>query len=104
MKIQKPLSRRAILKSGLIAGSLLPLVGLMGGTVAAADAPDLDVGDPTAKALGYVTKSAKPGQECSGCMQFVGKPGDAKGGCNIFPGKRVAGGGWCLSYVKKAGT
>jgi hypothetical protein len=104
MNKAKSVSRRTIIKGGLAAGALLPLVDLLVRSAVAADAPDLDPADPTAKALGYVTKSAKPGQECSGCLQFVGKPGDAKGGCNIFPGKKVAGGGWCLSYVKKAGT
>jgi hypothetical protein len=104
MTTQKSLSRRALIKGGLCAGALLPVVGLFVTASARAAAATLDPADPTAKALGYVTKSAKPGQICSGCAQFVGKSGDATGGCNIFPGKVVSGGGWCMSYVKKPGT
>jgi hypothetical protein len=101
MNTQKPLSRRALIKGGLIVGALLPVANLFINKSLAAASTDLDVADPVAKSLGYVTKSAKPGQQCSGCVQFVGKAGDATGGCNIFPGKRVAGGGWCVSYAKK---
>lgn len=98
------LTRRTLIQACLLSGAMLPMTGLLAGRSAAADLPDLDTADPTAKALGYVTRSKTPGQECSGCTQFVGKPGDATGGCNIFPGKRVAGAGWCLSYVKRAGV
>ncbi len=104
MKNRTTMSRRSLIKNGLLAGGLLPVASLLCNVPAYADAPLLDTADPTAKALGYVVKSAKPGQECSGCAQFVGKAGDAAGGCNIFPGKRVVGAGWCLSYVKKPGT
>jgi hypothetical protein len=101
MNMQKPISRRALVKGSLIAGSLFPVMGLFVNASAFAADPALDVNDPSAKALGYVTKTAKPGQQCSGCVQFVGKESDATGGCKIFPGKSVAGSGWCLSYVKK---
>jgi hypothetical protein len=104
MNTQKSLSRRALIKGSLCAGALLPVAGLFINTLATAAGTNLDPADPTAEALGYVTKSAKPGQICSGCTQFVGKSGDASGGCNIFPGKVVNGSGWCMSYVKKPGT
>ena len=104
MNSPKTVSRRAVVKGTLIAGALLPVAALLRSTPAVAAAPPLDPADPTAKSLGYVTKTAKPGQICSGCVQFVGKPGDATGGCNIFPGKSVAGQGWCMSYMKKPGT
>jgi hypothetical protein len=90
-----------MIKAGMLAGAVLPLAGLVASRAAAADLPDVDAADPTAKALGYVAKSAKPGLDCAGCAQFVGKAGDAYGGCKIFPGKRVAGTGWCSAYVKK---
>jgi len=101
MDTRNVLTRRSIIQAGLIAGAMLPMAALVAGRAAAAEMPDLDGADPTAKALGYVTKSAKPGQDCTGCAQFVGKAGDATGGCKIFPGKRVAGAGWCSAYVKK---
>ncbi len=100
----KALTRREIIRTGILAGALLPVAGLVAGRAVAADLPDLDVADPTAKALGYVLKSVKAGQDCTGCAQFVGKTGDATGGCKIFPGKRVAGAGWCSAYVKKTGA
>jgi High potential iron-sulfur protein len=101
MNMQKPISRRALVKGGLIAGSLFPVVGIFVNASAFAESPALDPNDPSAKSLGYVIKSAKPGQECTNCVQFVGKASAATGGCNIFPGKTVAGGGWCMSYAKK---
>jgi hypothetical protein len=64
----------------------------------------LDPSDPTAKTLGYVTKSAKPDQQCGNCAQFQGKSGDSQGLCTLFPGKSVASGGWCMSWVKKLAT
>jgi len=74
----------------------------------------LDPADPSAKALGYVTNTAKvdaaanpthkPDQTCGNCAQFQGKPGDAEGGCNIFAGKSVARTGWCKVWAKKPGA
>jgi hypothetical protein len=59
---------------------------------------------PTAKTLGYVTKSAKPDQQCDNCSQFQEKSGDSQGVCALFPGKPVASGGSCMSWVKKLAT
>ncbi len=53
------ISRRAIIKGGLIAGALVPAFGLMGNSAVAAGLPPLDPNDPTAKALGFVTDSTK---------------------------------------------
>jgi hypothetical protein len=104
MNTTTTMTRRTLIKAGICAGTLLPVVGMVAGRAAAADLVDIGPADPTAKALGYVAKSAKPGQDCAGCAQFVGNAGDAAGGCKIFPGKRVAGAGWCSAYVKKPGT
>jgi hypothetical protein len=112
--MQGKISRRAIVKSGLIAGALIPAVGLISNTAAAAGLPPLDPKDPTAQALGYTSDATKvdakanstykPNQKCSTCAQFQGKAGDASGGCNIFAGKSVSAGGWCKVWAQKPGA
>jgi hypothetical protein len=108
--MQSKISRRALVKGGLIAGALIPAMGLMSGSAAAT----LDPKDPTAQALGFVTDAKKvdaaanatykPNQKCSTCAQFLGKAGDASGGCNIFPGKSVPAAGWCKVWAQKPGA
>jgi hypothetical protein len=112
--MQSKISRRALVKGGLIAGALIPAMGLLSGSAAAADLPALDPKDPTAQALGFVTDAKKvdaaanatykPNQKCSTCAQFLGKAGDASGGCNIFPGKSVPAAGWCKVWAQKPGA
>ena len=87
------ITRRALVKGGLIA--------IWVGSNASAGSAALDPSDPTAKALGYVTKSAKPDQKCGICNQFQGKAGDAQGPCTVFAGKTVVSDGWCMGWVKK---
>jgi hypothetical protein len=99
--MNRNVTRRTLAKAALGAAALVPAARLLVGTAAFADAPAVDPSDPTAKALGYVTKSAKPGSMCSNCAQFQGKAGDATGPCTIFPGKSVSSGGWCMSWAKK---
>jgi len=104
--MQDKMSRRSLVKKGLLASAALPALGLMARASLAADLPALDPADPTAKALGFATDAAKapgakPNQKCSTCQQFQGKPGDASGGCNIFAGKSVPAGGWCMVWVQK---
>jgi hypothetical protein len=99
--MNKNMTRRALVKSSLITGALVPVVGLFINRVASGAPAPLDPSDPTAKALGYVTKSAKPDQTCDNCSQYKGVAGDSQGSCIIFPGKSVTAGGWCLSWVKK---
>ena len=104
------ISRRAGIKGGLIAGALVPALGMIG-PAEAADLPALDPADPTAKALGFAIDSSKvdaasnpthkADQKCSTCAQYQGKAGDARGGCNIFAGKSVPAGGWCRVWAKK---
>jgi len=111
--MQQKISRRALVKGGLIAGALVPAIGLIGRTAEAAATP-LDPNDPMAKALGYVTDATKvnaaanptykAGQKCTTCAQYTGKAGDATGGCNIFPGHSVTAGGWCKSWAAKPGA
>jgi hypothetical protein len=109
--MQRKISRRAIVKGGLIAGAFIPAIGLMANSAAAAGLPALDPKDPTAQALGYTTDASKVDatanptykstQKCSTCAQFQGKAGDASAGCNIFAGKSVVAGGWCKVWAAK---
>ncbi|HEX4153814.1 MAG TPA: high-potential iron-sulfur protein [Steroidobacteraceae bacterium] len=109
--MQRKISRRAIVKGSLLAGALIPALGLIG-TAAEADAmTPLDPSDPQAKALGFVTDTTKvnaaaypthkPSQKCGTCAQYQGKPGSTSGGCNIFVGHTVPVGGWCSVWVQK---
>ena len=96
--MQHKISRRAMVKRSLLAGTLMPAFGLIGNAEAAGMTP-LDPNDPQAKALGFVTDASKvsasaeptfkPSQKCGTCAQFQGKAGDATGGCNIFVGHTV---------------
>ena len=99
--MNRTITRRALVKGCLVAGALVPVAGLFN-TAAYGDSPALDPSEPTAKALNYVTKSAKADATCGNCSQFQGKAGDAMGPCAIFPGKSVASAGWCSGWVKKA--
>jgi len=106
------ISRRALVKSGLIAGALVPAIGIIGNNAGAAALPPLDPNDPTAKALGFVTDASKvsasanptfkPNQKCSTCAQYQGKPSDTSAGCNIFAGHSVPAGGWCKVWAQKS--
>ena len=51
------ITRRALVKGGLIAGALLPIAGLFISGAAYADLPALDPSDPAARGRDYVTKS-----------------------------------------------
>ncbi len=107
------ISRRALVKSGLIAGALVPAIGLIGSNASAA-LPPLDPNDPTAKGLAFVTDATKvnaganptykPNQKCNNCAQYQGKPTDPVAGCNLFPGHSVPAGGWCKAWAQKPGA
>jgi hypothetical protein len=109
--MQRKISRRSLVKGGLIAGALLPTLSLTSGNASAAALPPLDPNDPTAKALGFVNDASKvdtktypmfkAGQKCGTCAQFQGKPGDATAACTIFAGKSVPQGGWCQVWAQK---
>jgi len=111
--MQSKISRRSIVKGGLIAGALLPAIGLVPRDVVAAALPPLDPKDPSAAALHFVADATKvvaaanptykPSQKCANCAQYQGKAGDASAGCNIFAGKSVPAGGWCMVWVQKSG-
>jgi hypothetical protein len=101
MKMHGNITRRALVRGGLIAGALVPIAGLFMNTTAYGGSPALDPSDPTAKALGYVTKSTKPDAYCGNCAQYQAQAGDATGPCALFPGKSVASAGWCSGWAKK---
>jgi hypothetical protein len=112
--MQSKISRRAIVKSGLIAGTFIPAIGLVANSAGAAGLAPLDPKDPTAQALGFVTDASKvdtaanptfkPTQKCSTCAQYQGKPTDPTAGCNIFAGKSVPAGGWCKVWAQRPGA
>lgn len=79
------------------------LVGLSFGGISlkAAAAEQVDPENPQAKALQYVHKSAKDGQNCAKRMLIQGNAGDAWRPCGIFPGKLVNAEGWCAAWAKK---
>jgi high potential iron-sulfur protein len=109
--MQHKMTRRAMVKGSLIAGALVPTIGLIGNAAVAADPTPLDPNDPTAKALGFVPDASKvsaasnptykAGSKCSTCAQYTGKPSDASGPCNIFAGHTVPAGGWCSVWAAK---
>jgi High potential iron-sulfur protein len=105
------ITRRAVIKSGLLAGTIVPVLGLIGNPASAApDLSPLDPKDPTAVTLGFYNDSTKvdaganpryaAGQKCANCEQFQGKPSDVRGGCVLFPGKSVPAAGWCNVWRK----
>jgi len=107
--MQHKMTRRAMVKGSLLAGALVPAIGLIGTAAEATALTPLDPSDPTAKALGFVTdanKAAsnpahKAGSKCATCAQYQGKPSDASGPCTIFVGHTVPSGGWCSSWAAK---
>ena len=109
--MQRKISRRSIVKNGLIAGAILPVAGLVSRGAGAAALPPLDPSDPTAKALAFTTDASKvdsktyptfkAGQKCGTCAQYQGKAADATADCTIFAGKSVPQGGWCQVWAQK---
>ena len=114
--MQSKITRRAIVKSGLMASAIVPAFGLICDTAAAAaaaataDLPALDPKDPQAMTLSFINDTTKVNaalnpthtadQTCANCQQFQGKRTDARGGCVLFPGKSVPAAGWCKVWRK----
>ena len=111
--MSKSLPRRTLIKAALFSGAALPLI-LRPADVLAAQQPLVDVNDPVAKSLGYITDTKKvnaaenpthkPTQTCANCIQYQAKVTDKQGPCNLFPGKDVVGAGWCKVWAQKPGT
>ena len=105
-------TRRAVIRDGLLLSAFVPAFGLIGNAgAAAADLSPLDPKDPAAVTLGFVADVSKvdaaanpkyaPGQKCANCEQFQGKASDARGGCVLFSGKSVPAAGWCKVWRQK---
>jgi hypothetical protein len=100
INMDRVITRRALVKGGLISGALVPVAGLFIGDAAyAADLPALDPNDPAARGRDYTTKSAKSDAYCGNCSLYK-KTGDSMGSCALFAGKSVAFTGWCSGWVK----
>ena len=108
--MQRKISRRSLVKSGLIAGALLPSLSLLSRNAAAASLPPLDPNDPTAKALGFTTMpprlTARLIQRSNPAKMrnLRAIPGQVRrrdGACTIFAGKSVPQGGWCQVWAQK---
>ena len=108
----KNISRRSFIQTLAVA---LPVGAVaLQNKALAADAPQLDPGDPTAKALVYVHDAAdvdtsnpaagrfEAGQHCANCSQIQGEDGAEWRPCGIFPGKVVSAKGWCSVWAPKA--
>jgi len=68
--------------------------------VAAELVTEIPANAPTLRAVGYVERSAKPGQQCGNCVLY--QPGaDGRGKCGLFAQGLVAEQGWCSSWVGK---
>jgi hypothetical protein len=93
------ITRRALVKGGLLAGALVPVAGLFVSGTAHADLPALDPNDPAARGRDYVTKSAKYDAYCGNCSLYK-KTSDSMGSCALFAGNSVAYAGWCSGWVK----
>ena len=98
-EMDRMITRRALVKGGLIAGALVPVASLFISDAAYADLPALDPNDPAARGRDYVTKSAKSDAYCGNCSLYK-KTGDSTGSCALFAGKSVAFAGWCSGWVK----
>jgi hypothetical protein len=100
------------MKSGFIAGALVPALGQVGNDSQAANHPPLSPSDPQAKTLGFTPDAAKidtsvhptykPGQRCGTCQQYQGKATDAMAGCTIFAGHSVPASGWCMVWTQRS--
>jgi High potential iron-sulfur protein len=114
--MQNIATRRAVLKAGLMAGTIAPSLALIGATASAigADLPPLDPKDAAAITFGFINDSASvdpaanpthtSDQNCANCEQYLGKLQDAKGGCVLFAGKSVPAAGWCKVWRKTTKT
>ena len=100
-------TRRQVIKNLSVAAGLsatLPLRRTRGALL-----ERLDVKDPAAIALGYVTDVTQvdhkkypeyvAGSNCENCLQLQGSSGATYRPCSLFPGKVVSVSGWCKSWT-----
>jgi hypothetical protein len=99
MNVDNVITRRTLVKRGLVTGALVSVAGLFINDAAYADLPPLDPNDPAARGRDYVVKSAKSIAYCGNCSLYK-KTGESVGSCALFAGKSVAFAGWCSGWVK----
>ncbi len=102
---QDAFTRRDFLRSGLSAGALIPLAGVVLRAPAAwAEEEKLVTEVPavaaTVQALQYTVKSDKPDQNCANCQFYTATAG-GRGKCLLFVQGLVDEKGWCMSWSKK---
>ncbi len=113
MSTKVTLNRRSFLQlASVSAVGLAMAVPALHAAEPAATLPNLELDNPTAKALGYVEDATKvdkvkypkhtPDQICASCSLMQGDAKNARNPCILFPGKSVASKGWCASFAKKA--
>lgn len=117
MKMKNTLSRRSFLQfastSAVGLAVVVPALNAAATTPPAAAAlPNLELDNPTAKALGYVEDATKVDkakypnhtaeQICGNCALMQGDAKNVRNPCTLFPGRSVATKGWCASFAKKA--
>lgn len=115
MNIRNTFSRRNFLQiaSTSVVGLAVIVPALHAAApVAPATLPNLELNNPTAKALGYVEDAAKvdkakypkhtADQICANCALMQGNVKNVRNPCVLFPGRSVASKGWCASFAKKA--
>ena len=102
---QDAFTRRDFLRTGLAAGSLIPVAALVLRARPAVAAEEALVTETpavaaTVQALQYKNQSDKPDQHCSIC-QFYTPVGAGHGKCQLFVQGLVSETGWCMSFTKK---
>ena len=114
MKMKNTLSRRSFLQfaSASAVGLAVVVPVLQAAEPAPATLPNLELDNPTAKALGYVEDASKVDkakypnhtaeQICGNCALMQGDAKNVRNPCTLFPGRSVATKGWCASFAKKA--
>ena len=105
MSSQDAFTRRDFLRTGIAAGALIPVAGLvLRSPAAGAEEETLVTATPavaaTVQALQYRIKSDKPDQSCSNCQFFTPTSG-GRGKCQLFVQGLVDEKGWCMSWTKK---
>ena len=99
------MSRRKLLRTGLLGTVLLPLIGVHSESArAAAEAPLLSPDDPAARKVKYTedaskAKGAPAGDTCANCALYEGSYNSKQGPCQIFPDKQVMAAGWCSAWA-----
>ncbi|MBA2484448.1 MAG: high-potential iron-sulfur protein [Nitrosomonas sp.] len=92
---KKKVSRRDVIKIGLL-GSALPFLGSIAGRIQAAD------NAKASKSTVQYRDEPNADQQCSNCLQFIpGKTSEDSGECKVVAGK-ISPQGWCSAYAPKS--